>query len=119
MMGLDPRPSAWQVRAHVRARSHAYAPTPCLEGLPPNKRTRANPSERRTLPFLPRFTSVVCSRMRTPAHEVRLLAVRELRDAGAVGVSTNNAGSPHAARPDRRLPHASLSGAPYTRRLSP
>jgi hypothetical protein len=42
------------MRAAVRARSRPFAQTAHLQGLRPRGQTGANPSERRTLPFLPR-----------------------------------------------------------------
>jgi hypothetical protein len=39
----------------VRARSRPFAQIARFQGLRPTERTRANPSERRTLPFLPRL----------------------------------------------------------------
>jgi hypothetical protein len=40
--------------ASASARSRPFAQLVCLQDLCPSERTRANPSERRTLPFLPR-----------------------------------------------------------------
>ena len=52
--GSNPRPSAWPMRAPVRTRSPPFAKTACLQRWPLRNRTRANPSDRRTLPSLPR-----------------------------------------------------------------
>src|SRR5437899_9715238 len=55
MMGLEPTTFCMANASDVRARSRSFAPTACFQGLRPSERTRANPSERRTLPFLPRL----------------------------------------------------------------
>jgi hypothetical protein len=54
MKGLEPSTFCM---ASASDRSRPFAPvrsTRCLQDLCPSERTRANPSERRTLPFLPR-----------------------------------------------------------------
>jgi hypothetical protein len=55
MMGLEPTTFCMANASVVRARSRPFAQTARLQGLRPSERTRANPSERRTLPFLPRL----------------------------------------------------------------
>src|SRR5215216_828691 len=45
MMGSNPRFSAWQMRAAVRARSRPFAQTSCLQGFP-CKRANASAPER-------------------------------------------------------------------------
>ena len=57
MMGLEPTTFCMARASDVRARSHACAQTACLHRFPASERTDAHPSERRTLPFLPRFRS--------------------------------------------------------------
>jgi DNA-binding MarR family transcriptional regulator len=54
MMGLEPTTFCMASARDVRARSRPGAQTACSSGLRSSERTRANPSERRTLPFLPR-----------------------------------------------------------------
>jgi hypothetical protein len=51
MMGLEPTTFCM---ASASDRSRPFAQLVCLQDLCPSERTRANPSERRTLPFLPR-----------------------------------------------------------------
>jgi hypothetical protein len=55
MMGLEPTTFCMANARDVRARSRPFAQTAWLRGLRPSERTRANPSERRTSPFLPRL----------------------------------------------------------------
>src|SRR5437870_5778352 len=55
MMGLEPSTFCMARASDVRARSRPFAQTAWLRGLRPSERTRANRSERRTLPFLPRL----------------------------------------------------------------
>jgi hypothetical protein len=55
MMGLEPTTFCMAKASGVRARSRPFAQTALLRGPRPSERTPANPSERRTLPFLPRF----------------------------------------------------------------
>ena len=54
MMGLEPTTFCMASARDVRTRSGAFAEAACLQRLRRSERTDANPSERRTLPFLPR-----------------------------------------------------------------
>jgi hypothetical protein len=54
MMGLEPTTFCMASASDVRACSQPCAQTACFQGFRSGERTRANPSERRTLPFLPR-----------------------------------------------------------------
>jgi hypothetical protein len=49
----NPRPSAWQRLAGVRAGSLAFAETSCLQPFGSGERTAANPDERSVQPLLP------------------------------------------------------------------
>jgi hypothetical protein len=53
-MGLEPTTFCMASGSCVRSSSRPFAQTSCLGGFRPSERTRPNPSERRTLPFLPR-----------------------------------------------------------------
>src|SRR2546430_5956314 len=55
MMGFEPTTFCMASASDVRARSRMFAQTACLQRLRPSERTQPNPSERRTLPFLPRL----------------------------------------------------------------
>jgi hypothetical protein len=54
MKGLEPSTFCMANASDVLTRSRPFAQTACFQGLRPSERTRAHPSERRTLPFLPR-----------------------------------------------------------------
>ena len=55
MMGLEPTTFCMASASDVRARSHTFARTAWSQAARPVERTRANPSERQTLPSLPRL----------------------------------------------------------------
>jgi hypothetical protein len=55
MMGLEPSTFCMARASDVRARSRPFAQTACLQRVRQCERTRANPNERPTLPFLPRL----------------------------------------------------------------
>ena len=55
MMGLEPTTFCMARASDVRTGSLPCAQTACLQGVSQSERTRPNPSERRTLPFLPRL----------------------------------------------------------------
>src|SRR6266576_3965770 len=61
MMGLEPTTFCMANASDVRARSRPLAQTASCQRFRPGDRTRANPSERRTLPFLPRIDALLAA----------------------------------------------------------
>jgi hypothetical protein len=84
-MGLEPTTFCMARASDVRTCSRAFAQTGLLLDLRPCDRTRANPSERRTLPFLPRLGRRRDASVEQPraAHLARFAPEREHRRAGA------------------------------------
>src|SRR5712692_679159 len=54
MKGLEPSTFCMASASDVRTRSRPFAQSAWLPGLDSGERTQPNPSERQTLPFLPR-----------------------------------------------------------------
>ena len=61
-MGLEPTTFCMASASDVRTRSRAFAQTAWLRRVSQGERTRPNPSERRTLPSLPRSQAPIGTR---------------------------------------------------------